>query len=152
MVKKPASVRCPFCDYLSGRRSYSFVWREENVAVAVTREQRGVSHLIIFPTRHVSTLLELDDDIAGDLMLALRDAAVVIDRADSRPGISVWQNNGVAAAQTVGHLHFHVAGTLPEGGTDFGDVEEISLSEARAIAARLAPYVPDRVGAGRLLL
>ena len=121
------------------------------MAVAVTREQRGVSHLLVLPVAHTPTILDLETEVAGDLMVALRDAAQTIDKADGRPGIAVWQNNGEEAAQKIGHLHFHVAGTMPGGGTDFGDVPEITLDAANAIARRLRRFVPERVGGGRRL-
>jgi histidine triad (HIT) family protein len=70
-------------------------------------------------------------------MLAVRDAARLIDKAYKRPGIAVWQNNGVDADQTISHLHFHVAGTLDEGGTEWGEVEELSVEQTEAIAERL---------------
>ena len=133
---------CAFCGYLAGTRPYVFLWRERAIAVAVTREQRGVSHLLVMPVIHTPTLLNLPDSISEELMIAVRDAATAIHAADDRPGIAVWQNNGVQAGQAVPHLHFHVAGTIPDGSTLFGDVPEISLSEARSIATRLAPFVP----------
>jgi histidine triad (HIT) family protein len=151
-IELPAQNACPFCDYLSGARPYVFLWRESGVAVAVTREQRGVSHLLVFPTEHVETLLQLKDSSAEPLMVALRDSALAINGAEERPGIAVWQNNGVPAGQAVAHLHFHVAGTLAEGGTEFGPVEEITLDQARTIAVRLAPHVPKALQAGREIL
>ncbi|MDT3344466.1 HIT family protein [Microbacterium aquilitoris] len=132
---------CAFCDYLSGARAYVFLCRNAEVAIAVTREQRGRSHLIVFPVEHHHTLLDLPDRLAGPLMRAVRVAATAIASAEKSAGIAVWQNNGLAAAQTIPHIHFHVAGTLPGGGTDFGDVPEISLDSARAIADRLSPHV-----------
>lgn len=149
MVDVPNPRACAFCSYLEGGRPYVFLWREPNVVVAVTREQRGISHLLILPVVHTPTLLELDTRTAESLMLALRDAAITIDRADQRPGIAVWQNNGIAARQTIGHLHFHVAGTLPDGGTEFGTVEEISLGAAAHIAKRLRGHVPTESRAPR---
>ena len=149
MVDVPRPEACAFCDYLSGIRPYAFLWREEQVAVAVTREQRGVSHLLVLPTAHISTVLTLPNDSAQALMLAVRDAAVTINTTDHRPGIAVWQNNGIAAGQAIAHLHFHVAGTLEGGGTEFGDVKEISLTAARAIAGRLRPHVPLNAGNSR---
>lgn len=140
-IELPTENRCAFCDYLNGARPFVFLWREPGIAVAVTREQRGISHLLVLPTEHVETLLQLENHHAGPLMLALRDAAAAIDTAESRPGIAVWQNNGVPAGQAIPHLHFHVAGTLVGGGTEFGPVREISLEEARVIANRLAPHV-----------
>jgi hypothetical protein len=49
----------------------------------------------------------------------------------------VWQNNGISANQAVAHVHFHVAGTLEEGGTRWGEVPKLSVAETDAIAERL---------------
>jgi histidine triad (HIT) family protein len=37
----------------------------------------------------------------------------------------------------VAHVHFHVAGTLEEGGTRWGEVPKLSVAETDAIAERL---------------
>lgn len=139
----PARQPCAFCDYLSGRRPYTILWRERDVAVMVTREQRGVAHLLVLPLRHKETILDVLSGEAQSLMIAIRDAASAIDQAFERPGISIWQNNGLPAHQMIPHLHFHVAGTLPGGGTDFGEVPELSVRETDAIAAKLRGFVPN---------
>lgn len=139
-LQVPESKRCPFCDYLSGERRYIFLYRNSELAVAVTREQRGRSHLIVFPVEHHLSLLDLPDRLTGPLMRAVRDAARTIQAAEEADGIAVWQNNGLAASQVVPHVHFHVAGALPEGGTNFGSVPEISLEAAQEIADRLEPF------------
>lgn len=136
----PDAYPCAFCDYLSGARPFTVLHRDENAAVLVTREQRGVSHLLIVTTRHVPTILELEVDETHAVADLLRRAAVTIDKVDQRPGISVWQNNGVEAHQAIPHFHFHVAGTMERGGTELGEVRELSLEETDAIAERLRPY------------
>ncbi|MCV7224670.1 HIT family protein [Mycolicibacterium komossense] len=148
-IELPEGDDCAFCDYLSGRRPYTVLWREDQVAVLVTREQRGIGHLLVLPNRHVPSLLHLFDGEAEAMMVALRDAAITIDSAYKRPGVAVWQNNGVAAHQAIPHLHFHVAGTLPGGGTDFGDVPELSVDATDVIGHRLASFVPQRPHSGR---
>lgn len=150
-IELPGEDRCAFCDYLAGRRPYTVLWREDSVAAMVTREQRGIAHLLILTVEHVPSLLHLPDKDAEQMMIAVRDAGLTIDRAYERPGIAVWQNNGVAAHQAIPHLHFHVAGTLPNGGTDFGTVPELPVEETDAIARRLAPFVPDRLSSQRHL-
>ena len=128
---------CAFCAYLRGDRPYTILSRDNDTATFVTREQRGRPHLLVLPLRHVPTILELTNAEAASVAIAVRAAAIRIDRAYSRPGIAVWQNNGVPASQTISHVHFHVAGTLDGGGTNFGEVPEISLEETDRIAARL---------------
>lgn len=136
-IELPQDGACAFCAYLRGDRAYTVMRRDEMTATLVTREQRGKPHLLVIPFAHRSTLLELSDDEAQALAIAVRDAARLIDRAYERPGIAVWQNNGKDANQTISHVHFHVAGTLDGGGTDWGDVEELSLRATDQIAAQL---------------
>jgi histidine triad (HIT) family protein len=133
----PTDESCAFCAYIRGERPYTILRRSDKIATLVTREQRGVGHLLVVPIRHVPTILELSDDEAQGVILEVREMAALIDRVFERPGIAVWQNNGVSAAQAIGHVHFHVAGTLSEGGTDFGDVPELTVAETDAIAATL---------------
>jgi histidine triad (HIT) family protein len=53
------------------------------------------------------------------------------------PGIAVWQNNGVEADQAISHVHFHVASTLPSGGTERGTVPELTVGQTEVIVERL---------------
>ena len=133
-IDLPDNKECAFCAYLSGKRPYTILSRTTETATFVTREQRGHPHLLVLPVRHVATLLELTDAEAAAVAIAVRDAAILIDRAYSKPGIAVWQNNGVPAGQAISHVHFHVAGTLEGGGTEFGPVPEISVAETDEIA------------------
>jgi histidine triad (HIT) family protein len=140
----PENDGCAFCAYLSSKRPYTVLSRTAETATLVTREQRGEPHLLVVPLRHVTTILELTDAEASAVAIAVREAAKAIDCAYSKPGIAVWQNNGVPAGQAIRHLHFHVAGTLKDGGTNWGRVKEISFSETDAIAERLRNAAPSR--------
>lgn len=136
-IDLPGNIRCAFCAYLMGERPYTILSRTSDTATFVTREQRGHPHLLVLPVRHVPSILELTDAEAASVAIAVRNAAILIDRAYSKPGIAVWQNNGVPAGQTISHVHFHVAGTLEGGGTEFGPVREISIAETDEIANKL---------------
>ena len=136
-IQLPINAECAFCAYLRGDRPYTIFFRNKLAAILVTREQRGVSHLLVIPVRHCATILDLTEEESDVIMKEIRHAARVIDLADGRPGIAVWQNNGVPANQTIGHLHFHVAGTLDIGGTEWGDVPELSVAETDGIAKKL---------------
>jgi histidine triad (HIT) family protein len=136
-IDLPEHDGCPFCAYLKNERPYTILTRTEDTATFVTREQRGRPHLLVLPVRHVPTILELTDREVAALAIQVRNAARLIDRAFAKPGIAVWQNNGVPAGQAISHVHFHVAGTLDGGGTEFGVVEEISVEDTDKIARKL---------------
>ncbi|MDR5771146.1 MULTISPECIES: HIT family protein [unclassified Caballeronia] len=136
-IDLPDDGTCAFCAYLRGERPFTILARTALTATLVTREQRGYPHLLILPVRHISTVLDLTNEEASALMIAVRDAAHAIDECYARPGIAVWQNNGVPAGQAISHVHFHVAGTLDVGGTEWGDVPELSVADTDDIADRL---------------
>jgi len=138
-IQIPKNDGCAFCAYLRKERPYTILSRTKDTATFVTREQRGNPHLLVIPIRHVPTIIELTDEELASVAVAVREAAVLIDRAYSKPGIAVWQNNGIPAGQAISHVHFHVAGTLAGGGTEFGNVEEISVEETDKIAKKLDP-------------
>lgn len=109
----------------------------------VTQEQRGKPHLLVIPTTHRETILDLTDDECAALMTEVRNASMAIDAAYKRPGISVWQNNGETASQSIRHVHFHVAGTLDSGGTEWGPVEELPLADTELIAKQIRAHWPS---------
>ncbi|WP_092613873.1 HIT family protein [Raineyella antarctica] len=141
-IKLPHPRPCAFCAYLDGSRPFTFVARSATTATLVTREQRGKPHLLVIPTTHRETILHLTDKESAALMIGVRNAAIAIDSTYHRPGISVWQNNGEPASQTIRHVHFHVAGTLDSGGTDWGEVKELPLADTERIAERIRANWP----------
>ena len=144
-LQMPTNDVCAFCAYLNGTRPFTVLWSDQKVAVLVTREQRGIDHLLVLPRHHYATVLDVPDSDAEELMIAIRDAAQTISRTSDPKGVAVWQNNGVPAHQAIAHLHFHVAGTFPGGGTELGEVPELSLAATDTIASGLLPHVPPRV-------
>jgi histidine triad (HIT) family protein len=137
----PTADDCVFCAFLSGLRPYTILERSDTVALLVTREQRGIGHLLAIPTAHRPTMLDLQPDEFAPLLELTQRATAAIVQAFDVEGVAVWQNNGVSARQSVPHLHFHVAGTLPRGGTDWGEVPRLSVAETDDIAERLRPHL-----------
>ena len=137
----PSEERCSFCAYLADERPYTILERGSLTALLVTFEPRGIGHVLAIPIEHRVTLLDLRPAEASALMEATIRAARAIQAAFDPEGIAVWQNNGLPAHQSVPHVHFHVAGTLPGGGTNWGEVERLPIEETDRIAARLSPHL-----------
>jgi histidine triad (HIT) family protein len=129
MLQLPDDDPCSFCEYLAGRRPYTIVRRDEVTATLMTRQQRGVLHVLVIPVAHRPTILDVQQEEYAALMAGVVEAARAIEAAVDAEGIAVWQKNGVANRQSVPHVHFHVAGTLSDGGTAFGPVPTLSLEE-----------------------
>lgn len=139
----PDTGSCAFCAYLAGDRPYTVLRRDALTATLVTREQRGVGHVLVIPVQHRETILDVTDGEAAAMGRAIADAARAVSRAFDPDGVSVWQANGVRSSQSVPHVHVHVTGALPGGtgnpqtGTEWGSVPQLSVAETNAIADRL---------------
>lgn len=140
-ARATGSGECSFCAYLAGTRPYTILEHGPVVSVLVTFEQRGLGHMLVIPTRHRPTILDVTTEEAHALIERTIRAASAITAAYDPDGVAVWQNNGVPAGQSVPHVHFHVAGSYPGRGTDFGNVPRLSKEETDDIAARLRPHL-----------
>jgi histidine triad (HIT) family protein len=140
-LRIPSLDPCSFCEYLAGRRPYTFLERNDVTATLVTYEQRGRGHVLVIPVAHRETILDLTEEEQTAVMADVVRAAAAVAAAYDPEGIVVWQNNGIPAHQSVPHVHVHVAGTLPEGGTSWGDVDRLSVAETDAIADRIRPHL-----------
>ena len=129
---------CAFCEYLAGTRPCAFVRRTDAVASFVNLRQYERGALLVVPTRHASTVLDLHPDIVG---LVHAEAALLgraLVRAFGATGLNIFQNNGVDAGQHVAHFHTHVVPRYP--GSDptriylQGDFEPVPMSEQETIA------------------
>jgi histidine triad (HIT) family protein len=140
----PNPATCSFCEYLAGVRPYTILDRDDLTATLVTYEQRGQGHVLVVPIEHRVTLLDLTAPERAALMEAVHRATCAVVAAFDPDGVAVWQNNGVPADQSVPHVHVHIAGTLPGGGTIRGPVERLPKARTDEIAAALRPHLPTR--------
>ena len=137
----PPPDPCSFCAYLAGDRPYTILARNDLVALLVTYEQRGQGHVLVVPVAHRVTLLDVVAEEHSALMAGVTRATRAIVGAYDPDGVAVWQNNGIPAHQSVPHVHFHVAGTVPGGGTLWGDVPRLEIAETDEVADRLRRHL-----------
>jgi diadenosine tetraphosphate (Ap4A) HIT family hydrolase len=97
-------MKCQFCILPDSR-----VWFDQG-AMITCRDAYPVSpgHALIIPNRHVNSLFELASEEREDLFQALKRAKDLL-LSELRPdGFNIGINDGIAAGQTVFHLHVHM--------------------------------------------
>jgi diadenosine tetraphosphate (Ap4A) HIT family hydrolase len=109
-----SSAACPFC---------AIAPEEILIAcpLAIARHDLfpvSKGHTLIIPRRHVRSFFETTEDERRGMMALLDEAKGVIDREHRPDGYNVGINDGVAAGQTVMHVHMHLipryAGDSPD--------------------------------------
>lgn len=105
-MAEPSQVRhdCAFC-------SPAAVNPLHTVALAYVRRDAyplTEGHSLVIPSRHVASFFELTFDERPAVLDLLDEAKKELDQLYRPDGFNIGINDGVAAGQTVMHLHVHL--------------------------------------------
>ena len=95
-----------FCQIIAGELATAEVWRDDQVVAFLDHRPVFKGHVLVCPTRHVETLLDLPDDLMVPLFSVAQRIAAAMAPAFGAEGTFVAINNVVS--QSVPHLHVHV--------------------------------------------
>ena len=131
VTKSKAEGECIFCAKARpGNDEQNYVvWRAERAFVLLNIFPYNNGHIMVAPFEHVSTLEELSEAAAVEMMLLTRAAERVLRRVYRPRGINLGMNIGeCAGAGVAGHIHMHVLPRWP------GDVSFMtSIGETRVV-------------------
>jgi histidine triad (HIT) family protein len=99
-------------------------------------------HTLVTTRRHVETIFDLTGAEAAALGLAVVAAARAVRAALAPAGVLIQQNNGVAAFQTVPHVHVHVIPKIPGPFPPAQPPELVPYEERAELAERLSRHWP----------
>ncbi|SEH04719.1 HIT family protein [Candidatus Venteria ishoeyi] len=110
----PQKSCCPFCSLPSSRILF------ENALVLGLRDAFPVSpgHTLIIPRRHIASFFETTPDEQKALQDVLHATQQDLQQALKPDGFNIGINDGVAAGQTVMHLHIHLIPRYTDDCTD----------------------------------
>lgn len=95
-----------FCQIIAGTLDTEVVWRDETVVAFLDHRPVFKGHVLVCPTRHVESLLDLPDELMQPLLATAQRVARAMGPALGADGSFVAMNNVVS--QSVPHLHVHV--------------------------------------------
>src|SRR5262245_13644142 len=111
---------CLFCKIVKGEIPAKLVYKDDHVVAFQDINPQAPTHILVVPTRHISTLNDLtpgDDQIVGEM--TRRAAAIAKERGIDSGGFRAVFNTNRDAGQTVFHIHLHLLGgrtmTWPPG-------------------------------------
>lgn len=106
---------CPYCENFAGRYSAAagpppVLFENDRLMAYLNPASHGGmhGHTLVVPKRHVETILGLTSEEEAELAHTVAHAARVLTRELTPDGVLIVQRNGLAAEQTVNHVHFHV--------------------------------------------
>jgi histidine triad (HIT) family protein len=97
---------CIFCEIRDGRMEAALVAEDDHWLAFLDIHPLFPGHVLLVPRNHVTTLMELPDELVTPMMTATRALSRAVQKGMESDGIFVASNNGVS--QSVDHLHIHV--------------------------------------------
>ena len=132
-----------FTRIIAGEIPCHRVYEDDKVLAFLDIGPLSSGHTLVIPKEPAETLDQLSDDSAAALGRVLPRLSRAVLRATGAQDFNVLQNNGAAAHQAVGHVHFHIIPKFSDGAGLGIDWPAGSLSPedgdrlAQAIAAQL---------------
>ena len=133
---------CIFCKIIGGDFPSSVIYEDEDFKAIMDISPASRGHVIILSKKHFENLFELEDDVAGKVLIVARRIALAMKEELKCDGINLLQNNGEAAGQSVFHIHFHL---IPRYKDDKLHLTWTPGKYEDGEAAELAKKIRDRI-------
>lgn len=107
---------CIFCKLAGGEIPTDTLYEDEDFRVILDANPAAKGHALIIPKEHYANLYELDDELAGKVLVLAKKMITKLTDILGCDGYNIVQNNGEAAGQTVFHFHMHLIPRFKDDG------------------------------------
>lgn len=100
---------CIFCKIVKKELPAEIVYEDESILVFEDIKPEAPVHLLLIPKKHISSLLELDEEdvnLAG--LIQLTAARIAREMGLAERGFRLVCNCGRDSGQLVYHIHYHL--------------------------------------------
>jgi len=134
----PTDPDCLFCKIVAGQIPCHKLLENDHVLAFLDIGPLARGHTLIIPKGHWMELGDVDEDIVGRCGEAAKHLGPVIAQLTGSAGWNLLQNNGKAAGQVVGHVHFHIIPRQEDDGLGYRwNAGEIDHADAQSFAAEV---------------
>ncbi len=100
--------KCVFCKMVAGQIPVTKIYEDEVILSFLDIGPLSDGHTLVIPKQHYEKLHECPSELLGQVGSRLGRIAKAVSAAMDSDGYNVLCNNGSAAGQLVGHVHFHI--------------------------------------------
>ena len=129
-------ANCIFCRIAKGEIPCAKIYEDDNVLAFLDLAPVHHGHTLVIPKNHHKDMLEVPAELGTSIFSALQKVAAAVMKATGAQGFNVMQNNGLAAGQTVFHIHWHIIPRFDDDSLEMW--EQGSYPDAAAMQAMAA--------------
>ncbi len=109
---------CAICKLVAHQLPSWVVYEDENVLCFLPLEVEAFGHTVIAPKAHHADLFSAPPEVTSCVLAVIQKIAIHYRTAIGATGINLLHASGVAAGQSVPHLHFHLLPRFEDDGLD----------------------------------
>lgn len=99
---------CIFCKIVNGEIPSLRIYEDDEVYAFLDIARDSYGHTLVIPKKHCVNVLDCDEKTLDVLMRAVRKIARHYTQNCGFDGVNLMNASGLAAQQSVFHLHFHI--------------------------------------------
>lgn len=99
---------CLFCKIVAGDIPAHKVYEDEHTLAFLDIMPSGRGHTLVIPKQHATEIDDISPESLSVTILAAQTVARTLRTKLKADGLNVFQNNGAAAGQEIGHYHLHL--------------------------------------------
>jgi len=101
-------TECIFCKIVERQVPAQIVHEDDQALAIMDIGHVNPGHTLVLSKRHVETLMDADEDLAGHVFRIANRVAKAVEEVFAPDGVTILQANRPAGFQTVPHFHLHV--------------------------------------------
>jgi len=128
---------CIFCKIVNGSLPCYKIYESEKSLAFLDRSPVHKGHTLVIPKKHSETIIDTDEDILRDMVVATKKTSKAIYEGLKIEGFNIGINQFEAAGQVVPHLHIHIIPRYKNDGLKswpsraYGSEDEIRKSQEK---------------------
>jgi len=137
-------ANCIFCRIAKGEIPCSKIYEDDKVLAFLDLAPVHHGHTLVIPKSHHKDMLEVPSELGCAIFAAMQKVAAAVVKATGAQGFNVMQNNGLAAGQTVFHIHWHIIPRFDDDSLEMWEQGSYpDMATMQAMAANVASYLEN---------
>ncbi|MCK5285718.1 MAG: HIT family protein [Candidatus Pacebacteria bacterium] len=99
---------CLFCKIVAEEIPSHKIYEDEKFLAFLDISPINKGHTLVIPKKHSKNILEMEDNVFGELMVLVKKLAKHIKEKLEADGMNIIINNETAAGQIIFHTHIHI--------------------------------------------
>ena len=128
---------CLFCQIIAGDTPSHKVYEDEHTLAFLDIMPSGPGHTLVIPKQHATEIDDISPESLSATILCAQSVARMLRRKLKADGLNVFQNNGAAAGQEIGHYHLHLLPRWAGQRASLGQRGATDHAALSALAAKL---------------